>query len=121
LFWTGLVFSGLAACGGDDDDGSTESNGGSSGTSGSSTGGTGATGGTSSTGGTSGSGGSFDAARFCADLCGCVGTNGGDGEACTDACPDDVAGGATRADCEGALDDAEEGVDACIPVCAALP
>jgi hypothetical protein len=47
--------------------------------------------------------------------------NGGDQGACADGCPADVASGATKADCEGALRGAEDGVDACVPVCAALP
>jgi hypothetical protein len=110
----------LAGCSGDDDDDS-----GSGGTGGSSAG-TGGHGGSSGTGGTSstaGTGGSnaFDADQFCSDLCECVGQNNGDAVACAGGCPDDVAGGATREICADRLNAAEDGVEACVPVCDALP
>jgi hypothetical protein len=123
LFYTGLTLSlGLTGCSGDDDD-----TGSSAGTSGASAG----TSGTSGKGGSSGMGGgnmggssgesAFSVEQFCADLCDCVGDNGGDQAACASGCPDDVEGGATREVCADRLNAAEDGVDACVPVCDALP
>jgi len=120
LLCTALTLSlGLAGCSGDDDDSGSNAGTGGSGA------GTSGKGGSSGTGGTSnaGTGGSsaFSATQFCADLCDCVGENGGDQAACAGGCPDDVAGGATREVCEERLNAAEDGVEQCVPVCSALP
>jgi hypothetical protein len=118
---------GATAAGGAADSGGAPSDGGSS-----ANGGAPSDGGAPDSGGVPGAGGdfaaagaagsaSFDAAEFCVGLCDCVGDNGGNQPACEDSCPSQIAGGATREQCEAGLIDSEEGVDACIPVCAALP
>jgi hypothetical protein len=70
--------------------------------------------------GAGGSSGEFDAEQFCADLCDCVGKNSGDEAACDTNCPE-VATTGTQQSCATALIDAEDGVEACVPVCDALP
>jgi len=109
----------LTGCSGGDDDDTGAAGTGGSGAGASSQGGSSGTGGTSS-GGTGGSS-AFSVTKFCADLCDCVGENGGDQAACAGGCPDDVEGGATREVCAERLNAAEDGVDACVPVCDALP